>query len=683
MPEFHKNQVRWEAPEPSKVTLAKPDYSYLTKALDNLAQGADAIADAERVRIDEAMKQDLNEQLNLANQDIENARSVTADFDSLGVKALSRIQATISSYDPAAQRRFLDANPHYVDNTQLAISEKILKRKRDIFENDVENNLPLWTSQAAMIGTEQARQDVIHKIQESLGNISYETTVSNMIFKANQMFDRYNIARLISIGTPEALAEADRLLHHPEKTVTIDPYQRVQFQRDIKSAYKELETARKSLKDPTAQAIVEAYAKLRSYGYNGDADYLYEQVINPHNGKLKTTRGEYALEFDGEPLPMFLEAAGLTQLQRAEIVKAMIAYDKQDPNVLKRMTDTRIRADDLLEKYTIGHDNKNSDQSLAVAGLTEIYDNPILFQYLTDDAQKDVARIVGKNRAAKTEIMTFDSTPFRDVGLTASNATRLVSERTAGYYLKSATGPKWSPVPEYMQTRNATMEDLFQMSLVSPDVNPTGAQRNIYNEVAFGEDAADYLTYSEEKGADSLLDAVLPLRTMFYSDIEDNTIGEYVLLNWEAMVIMKKQGLLEGTRFDSDLSTYTEMFDDMIAALNADGTINQRTTDDAAKEVTKRIRAMAGVNSQLSEYEKRVLAAIEDGAASTQVNRKAGWFGNWLNKALRGSEKVYVPDDALISPEWRDLSVGVEASSKTKTRRKAAKEADKYMKKGM
>ena len=266
MPEFHKNQVRWEAPEPSKVTLAKPDYSYLTGALNNLANAADAIAETERIRTDDALKADLEEQINLANRDIDDARSVDADFDSLGEKALSRIHATLGSYDESAQRRFLDANPHYLDNTQLAVSEKILKRKRDIFENDVENNLPLWTSQAVLKGTPAARQDVIHKIQERLGNISYETTVNNLIFKANQMMDNASIANLIGKGTDESLAQARAFLSNPETNVTIDAYRRANWVDMVNDAQARLDKLKATADDPESQAIVDIFTELKRTG---------------------------------------------------------------------------------------------------------------------------------------------------------------------------------------------------------------------------------------------------------------------------------------------------------------------------------------------------------------------------------------------------------------------------------
>lgn len=497
MPEFHKNQVRWDAPEPQKVTLAKPDYSYLQGALDNLARAGDAIADTERQMLDDRLKSDLDEQLNLANQDIEDARSATADFDSLGEKALSRIHGALGQYDEATQRRFLNANPHYLDNTQLAIQEKILKRKRDIFETDVENNLPLWTSQAAMIGTSQARQDVIHKIQESLGNISYETTVDNMIFKANQMFDRYNIARLISSGTPESLAEASRLLKTPELTVTIDPYQRVQFEKDINSTLKELTKQSEAAKKPQGAALVEAYRKLRVFGLQGDADYLYEQVAQGYGDVAKTTTGEYALTIDGQPLPLYLSLQDLNQTERLEIAKEMKKLDKEDLGFLSRTIDYSLRTDDLLKQYTIGYDNKDAAQSEAVAGLEDVMNNVRMFQELPLEKQKEVRRIVTQSRNAKTEIMTFDSTPFRDVGWLEENAARVIPEVTAGGYLRTAVGPQMTPVPEYMRTRNTTMENLLNMSLVSGPTSPV--ERDIYKAQMTGSDMAEYINYAETR----------------------------------------------------------------------------------------------------------------------------------------------------------------------------------------
>jgi hypothetical protein len=683
MAEFHKNQIKWDAPERDRITLAKPDLSYLSNALNNLAQDSQYIADAERKRLDDRLAEDMKRQELETNDYIEDARSVTADFDKLGTDALGRFQATLSSYDEATQRRFLEANPHYLDNMQLAISDKILKRKRDIFENDVENNLPLWTSQAAMIGTEKARQDVIHRIQESLGNISYETTVTNMIFKANQMFDKYNVAELLrrgALGDTNALSQAEAFLKNPRRSVTIDPYQRVMYQSSIDGIRKDLAKEKKSKDNPQAEAIIEAYRKLRYYGFNKEGDYVYDQIINSQNELISTTQDGYAIEIEGQPMPLRFALQGLNASDRMEIAKEMRKYDNDTPEYVRHKLDYMNRVADLVSNYKVGHDNKDSTQSMAVAGLEEAMNNTRLFDELDTNTQQDIRRYVKQSRDAKTEIMSFDSTPFRDVGWFEENAQRVIPETTAGVYLKSATGPMWSPVPESQKGGNEILENLLGMSLIQKP--QSGVQRDIYSAQALGNDMADYISYAETKGGDSLVNAVLPLRTMFYKDIEDNTIGEYVLLTWEAMSIMQKQGMLDGTRFYAEQGDYTKMFDSVIGALRADGSLNQRTTDENAQAVTNIIKSMAGRGAKLTEYENRVVAAIADAAAGSQVNRSAGWFGNWWNKNFgRDTRTIHIPDDATPSVEWRDLSTAVELEPSTKKTIKAAKQANDKMRK--
>ena len=40
MPELHKNQIQWQAPEPQKVAFDKPNYEPLADAFNSLGRAA-------------------------------------------------------------------------------------------------------------------------------------------------------------------------------------------------------------------------------------------------------------------------------------------------------------------------------------------------------------------------------------------------------------------------------------------------------------------------------------------------------------------------------------------------------------------------------------------------------------------------------------------------------------------
>lgn len=685
MPEFHKNQVAWSAPEAQTVSLAKPDYAYLADALNSLAKDSQNIADTEAKMLDDKLLADLNEQVNLANQDIEDARSATGDFDYLGERSMSRLQSAFSKYDEATRKRFLRSNPHYMDNFQLAVSEKINNKKRAVIENGVKNELPQWASTAAMIGTEQARKDMILKIQDRLGNISDETTLNNMIFAANQMFDKYNVSALLFQGTEESLNKLESLLKNNKELTTLTPEERIDAMKDVRSAREDLEKRKKlTTKDPQAKAIVEAYAKLWQNGFKDDALRIYNEVLNTQNTLITTSANGLEYEINGEVLPLYLALDGLNATDRAAIAKEMETYDKMDSGFLFSLNQYGNDVDDLLRKFNEGYQNKTSDQSLALAGLEDAMSTYRFFKELPSDKQKEIERIVRQSGKAKDEIMDNNSMPYRATGVFFNNgAQRVYSGDIAAEYLLEATGRPYSPVPLDMRTQNETTkmaEDLFQMSFVNPQ-KMTQAERDIYDRHSVANKIANSIIYGETRGGDALIDYMQPLRTQFYRDIEDNTNGEFVLLVWGALDLLQRKGALKDTRFDSKPSTYRKMADSMIANLKSKNLLNARTTDEIAKATIDMLRGLTG-NGQLTEYEQAVLKTISDGASSAQINRDSDNFVNFYDKHMsrvaggRDIRSVVIPSDAKPSPTLRNMAIAIESMSQTEKDKKATKAAD-------
>ena len=128
MPELHANQIRWEAPEPQKVSFDKPDYSPLADAFARLGNVADEIGQRQRKMLDNNLEADLKLAEDEANKIIDEAQSATADYGGLSEMALSKLQETFYKYDEATRTRFTREHKTYFDEVQLAISDKILTK---------------------------------------------------------------------------------------------------------------------------------------------------------------------------------------------------------------------------------------------------------------------------------------------------------------------------------------------------------------------------------------------------------------------------------------------------------------------------------------------------------------------------------------------------------------------------
>ena len=604
MPEFHKNQVKWEAPEPGTVNLKSPDYSYLANALNSLAQDSQYIADAERQILDDKLKADLDEQLNLANQDIEDARSATADFDSLGEKALSRIQGTLGQYDTATQRRFLRANPHYLDNTQLAISEKILKRKRDVFETAVENNLPLWTSQAIVAGTKEARNDVIHKIQESLGNISYESTVDNMIFKANQLMDNATIGNLIAKGTEESLKEAERLLRSPETTATIDAYKRTGWFGQISDAYSRLEKEKEKNKqeDKTASLILDTYIEYKRTGKTAAADDLFKLVVNTDEPIVRTSPAGWGLDVNGKAVPQFFDLSKMSATQRADLGLAMRKYKNLDPYEAYKESQYRVAVNDALSNLQIAVQNKTSEQGAIISNIIGLMSDPDMFNSLAPETQDKLTGEVDKYNKAVAEAITGHKTYVNTAPFAAKSIGVPVEE--LGALVSHAQSP---------EVRNAIrVSDYLQDPLIAWKTRP----RTLTDVLASSGNP-------EMAEGQLIVDSTAELVNEFFADTDPNGVGRFGINAIGLLEGFKRAGKLGNTRLNNEADYYGNVLTNWTTALRYKGMLNKQMSDADEQEIRSLFNLIIGDN-KLTEEENKIVNEIIRRNKNSQASRTVG-----------------------------------------------------------
>lgn len=640
MPEFHKNQIAWDAPASGGVKLAKPDYGYLQDAMNSLADKANRVANAEMIRLDDSIKADLDAELESINADLDNMRSATGDFDGMENAAISRLHGVLANYDEATRRRFLNKNPHYLDNVRLATKEKILDRKRDIYETEVENNLPLWTSQAAMIGTPEARQEVIHKIQQSLGNISYESTVSNMIYKANQMFDNYNVQRLIGRGDKESLLAAKEFLRSPETSVTIDPYTRARLDASIDKELTELAKPKKKEDNPYAIAIEQAVADLALEGRWDEVDFIKDQITNSGDS-IKTSRGNTANMVNGVPLPLYLSMGGLTSVERFALRKDLDNKYKS-PAAEQDQIEYNMAVSDTLTDYVSGFDNKTTEASRAVLGLREAM-NDDKFEKLDKTTKEDVERAVKQYTDAKTELMTSDSMPFR---------------RGAFYNYRSESEEK-------LRSMLKTQIDM---------ISKQGGRELLFVD---GRTAPSIAEKFDTRTGPTLRDAIAPMRETYYKDIENNTVGEYTLMLWKQLSVMQAAGMLKGTGFEASQDTYTTFFDSMLGDLSLRGTVNTETSEETVKDFRNVLKGMLGTGATVSQKEQDIIDVLINNASSAQKGMSSGWFWDaldWIHRKATGERHVVIPTNAKPNPKLTTLEVAQNMSPNIKQTRKAIKE---------
>ena len=300
MPEFHKNQVRWEAPEAQKVTLAKPDYTPLANAFMNLSDAADKISKTTAAYLDNQLDKTLNELSANTDDIIKNADSLDANYDFIADEAMAKWDQTLNSFDEATRNRYLRDNPEARDIFELGVRAKTLKKSQDQIYNRSKLDIAQWSSEIVNAPAD-LQGHILEEKRTQIQNLGLPIEqTDNLLFSLQSEVDDYSIANAIATRD---FAKADKLLKDglPTKGASARAQYRLQLKAEMERASREkaeeerlLSEAKKDGKDADSVAILRAHHELIAQGKFTEAqqlrnDYYYGSdipVIDPKTGAI-------------------------------------------------------------------------------------------------------------------------------------------------------------------------------------------------------------------------------------------------------------------------------------------------------------------------------------------------------------------------------------------------------------
>lgn len=585
MPELHANQIRWEAPEPQKVSFDKPDYSPLADAFARLGNVADEIGQRQRKMLDNNLEADLKLAEDEANKIIDEAQSATADYGGLSEMALSKLQETFYKYDEATRTRFTREHKTYFDEVQLAISDKILTKTAKQITTNVDVNIPLWASEAVVKGTEQARKDGVSKIQESLQGLVPPEEIEKRVYKYNQYIDLTNLNNLVSAGTEESYAQARALINNPKRRPSIDPYQASVFNARIIAGEKEIAKAKAKADDPMSIALIEAYGLHSTMGQTGAALEIYNKV---REGGLVPY---YTQDEKGNLTVEYIDTMKLSPSQRLAIITEMKKYNNLNPEFKRDLADYNSSIDEAMVIYAKAADTMDSDQDEALQLLTE-YANSPLFDFMEEGTQKKIAGIINEQVKSRVEASLGEQQQVgviktKTVGNPVNEMTRMLKQQ------------KWTIAPES-----------GLMSWVTR--SPSETLENKYSPYR------DNIT-------NALLGAAKIWRERFAKDMKQNTVSEYGLLHKTLLYGYRDAGLLEDTRFALSNQSIEKAFSKWSFGLKRNMMYNEKISDKNEKTVEDFYEILIGSDigekKELTPREKYVIDEMSRIVRTGQANR--------------------------------------------------------------
>lgn len=297
MPELHKNQIQWQAPEPQKVSFDKPDLTPLANALGNLANTADAVSKTSAAYNDNQLAKNLEAANARAIKAFEEQDSLDANYDEIANNAIKDWRNQFESMDDATKTRFLRRNPNAAENFEILVQSKAFEKRNEQIYNRSKLDIAQWSSEVVNAGIgikdpkkraelqNQIKRDKVIAIQ----NLGLPIKMTDeLLFKFQSELDDYSIAYAIA---NRHFGEARRLLKEdlPTKGASARAMYWQQLQGAIQADAREkameaaaLAEAKANGTDTDSKLILELHQSLLAQGAYDAANELRN---NYYSGK--------------------------------------------------------------------------------------------------------------------------------------------------------------------------------------------------------------------------------------------------------------------------------------------------------------------------------------------------------------------------------------------------------------
>lgn len=630
MPELHKNQIEWNAPEPQKVSLAKPDYSPLADSMAYLSRVSDDISRRQAQLDDDNLEADLKYAEERANKMIEDDASATADYANLSEKALSEVQAAFYNYDEATRNRFTRTHKDYMESLQLAISDKIQKKRAVQLENDVDLNIPRWTTEALNRGKDGLRWMLDEKIAKTLTGISSPEVIAQKQFKARHYYDEATVTNGLNGDESKVKATMAKLRNSNDLT-SLNAYERSTYYARGKSIIESYEKAKNTGDDPQLKLVEKMYAGYAMVQDGNNMEQLYNDITGRGAGLIVvgTTKDK-----DGNIVPQYIDMNQYSPDQRlAFATKISNAYDKYNLDFKVRQDLYNNDITKMMVEYNRTKDTKSGGTDSALVALAKARQNITMFEKLDDGTRKEVDALLENERQARIEAL--NSTP---------------------YYIDAAF---WSG-----KRRENPMNALI--ARIKEGKQPS-------RDKATTESLLGKTVESSQRGDGGLLQNIIQLyKNDFYKDMGRDTVSEYTLVSAVVLKAFKEAGKLEGTRLAQSDGVYTDAMLIAMDNLRQQGLYNERINDDNAKTIKDMFTMI--VHDNFTDDEKRIINQIEEWSKTSQSSRDLGAVRAYLSRPEPDTDNVNLKmNGAYLQPAQDVLDVITSMGTKTKAIQKARK----------
>jgi hypothetical protein len=403
MPEFHKNQVSWSAPEAQKVSLAKPDITPLADAFNTLGRASQEVAEYSQSILDTNARATMSHSVDDFMNELDKENPSDNNYDDALKRFNDGLQYKLGEYDVATRKRFMRDNPEFFAAADLRAKELVFKKQQTFAIQKAKDTVPMLASEVTegKKPYEQARQE----LDNMVANMD-RATQEQMIFSFDRDVQTTNIKNLVYAGR---YSDAIKLLENPKESDTFSAEERTELkasiQKTIEQEAKEREALKKqATKDIDDQLELALVDTLLYKMDNEDTGYFKMQMLldNP-NAKIEL------LDNKGNVVGS-ITTKDINPDVRREALKKARTYEEDCMNIRKVSLRANELANNLINQYLVGQGERLTGEK-----FNQMYEfvNSELFYAIDKDTQKKITSIVDKAvYAANEQVIPYET--FRD-----------------------------------------------------------------------------------------------------------------------------------------------------------------------------------------------------------------------------------------------------------------------------
>ena len=399
MPELHKNQIAWEAPELPKANFDSVDYQPLADAFDTLGRAADEFAKYQQRINDIDAKNSLNQLADEGLVELEKYEPSDNNYKPALDKFNKSLQEKFASFDTATQNRFARDYPTYMEEQELKAKTLVFEKQQKFAIRKTSEMVPLLASNVTE--GKQSYEDARKELEYMTANMN-NAVAEEMLFTFDNQVQVGNLNNLIYNGQYQ---DAIDFLESPKDSDTFTP----EFRADTKARIQKIMNDEVKAREELKKQLTKDFETETERGLTNTLLYALDKDDNSYVRILKlldNPKSKIPMSDGNGQIVGYITAKDIPVLIRRNAMKTAGTYEEDSMSWRVNSNKAHILADNFEKQY-MGSQGKRATGEIFnnIYKFTQTED----FYYLNkEDRQKILNIIYGQVNRYNEQVIPYD-----------------------------------------------------------------------------------------------------------------------------------------------------------------------------------------------------------------------------------------------------------------------------------